>query len=528
MIQKKILFAVIGLSAFSLLAATRKAQDVPVDTVEKLVEAITNGVSGDRILLAPRTYDLTGTRMSTSGDSARAHLHVKTRLTIAGTGSQAGDTVLKGAGNVDCGAGYPLKVMYISVAGTVISNLTITGGYDTSGIFGGGVCYASSGGSLIVDCIVSNNYCSASGGGVGGKYSTDATVNLVSAERCHFIGNWAASCAGAMTCRGAYTKDCVFSNNWCETATGGAVMSGSHFGSRFYYNRCCATKHGGGYGGGAVGRDYRGKAYPFHGPCVDCLFVGNCNTNSNTSGAAIYGGCTALTNCTFEANHCVGGDGVVVGVPEFYRCKFINHDDVTAFVRYTDGTAVLDGCVFATNNLENSRFFYSTVNVRNSLFVHNTLKFYATAGTFENCTFTGNTFPNSRYFLSSDCGAVNCVFAGNSPYEIPESASYIPYMTNCLWTSQVKTNDTMTTRLAAKCSGTSRLVADVKFKDPANGDYSPKGIRSPLYNAGYEDDAYLATVGATDCAGGERVRFDHIDIGAFELQEKQGLTILLR
>ena len=62
----------------------------------------------------------------------------------------------------------------------------------------------------------------------------------------------------------------------------------------------------------------------------------------------------------------------------------------------------------------------------------------------------------------------------------------------------------------------------------ANGDYSPKGIRSPLYNAGYEDEAYLAAIGKTDCVGGERRKFDKIDIGAFEMQEKQGLTVILR
>ena len=111
MIGKKILFAIIGLSAFSLLAATRKAQDVPVDTVEKLVEAIGNAVSGDRILLEPGTYDLTGVRMSSSGDSGYAHLLVSTKCTIAGTGSRRDDTILKGAGNTDCGAGYPLKVL---------------------------------------------------------------------------------------------------------------------------------------------------------------------------------------------------------------------------------------------------------------------------------------------------------------------------------------------------------------------------------------------------------------------------------
>ena len=94
-------------------------------------------------------------------------------------------------------------------------------------------------------------------------------------------------------------------------------------------------------------------------------------------------------------------------------------------------------------------------------------------------------------------------------------------MTNCLYGTR---SGTAELTKAVNC----KQVVDVKFKDPANGDYSPKGIRSPLYNAGYEDEAYLAAAGKTDCAGGERRKFDKIDIGAFEMQEKQGLTVILR
>lgn len=526
MIQKKMLFAVIGLSAFSLFAAARKPMDVPVDTVEKLVEAIGNAVSGDRILLAPKTYDLTGVRMSKEGDSGYAHLLVSTKCTIAGTGSRRDDTILKGAGNTDCEAGFPLKVLYVSAAGTVISNLTITGGYDTkSKKFGGGVTYAN-GGNLVVDCIISNNYTTSSGGGLGGKYSTVHTVDRVSAIRCLFVGNGADGCGGAMTCRGSYTLDCVFSNNWTKSS-GGAVMSGSHFGSKFYDNWCYSQTAG--QGGGAVGRDYVNDAFIYHGSCVDCVFVGNGYTNKAVTGAAIYRA-TAVSNCFFAANHCETSNAMIAGVPIVSHCTFADHVDVPVMMRCSDVPVEVDSCVFTNNAVGTDGFFYcDPLVVRNSLFVNNQISgHYCRSGDcdFQNCTFVGNT--GATTFLSSDCSAVNCVFAGNSPYEIPESASYIPYMTNCLWTSQVKTNDTMTTRLAAKCSGTSRLVADVKFKDPANGDYSPKGIRSPLYNAGYEDDAYLAALGKTDCAGGERRKFDKIDIGAFEMQEKQGLTVIFR
>ena len=62
-----------------------------------------------------------------------------------------------------------------------------------------------------------------------------------------------------------------------------------------------------------------------------------------------------------------------------------------------------------------------------------------------------------------------------------------------------------------------KQVADMKFADEANGDYTPK-YRSPAYNAGCQEPWLLELAGAKDLAGNTRVFGDGIDIGAYECQ----------
>ena len=495
MIGKKILFAIIGLSAFSLLAATRKdPTDVPVSTVDELITAISGGVAGDRILIAPGTYDLTGQQMATTGTSAmKGHLSVTKVYSFLGQGANPEDTVLKADGDSH-------RVMMINTsAGTVVSNLTFTNGKCTDL---GGAVLVYAGATEFVDCRFLKCR-GSSGGAIHVKSDGTGTV----ARNCWFEENYSGAGGGVNNCN---TEDCVFTNNLVQ-GTGGGAYLGTHLRSKFYFNGAIGNTTA---GGGAVGDARYGHTLV----CVSCDFVGNTNTVANSHGSAVYYG-GAFTNCFFTANE--GVDGVLQGVTELYGCTFTSNNS-SSVCRWCDTISnsrfINERNYVAVNSVKNDHPF---TLVKNTLIQGQSGTGYATnsEGSFHflNCTFVDNNCSTAP--LNDYATAVNCVFSGNLPRDI--YGSLYPTMTNCLYGTR---SGTAELTKAVNC----KQIADVKFKDPANGDYSPKGIRSPLYNAGYEDDGYLATVGATDCAGGERVRFDHIDIGAFELQKRPGLQMIIR
>lgn len=494
MIGKKILFAVIGLSVFSLFAATRPPMDVPVKTVDELIPAIADGVSGDRILIAPGTYDLTGRQMAQSGGSAvKSHLSVTKVYSFLGQGAKPEDTVLKGDGDTH-------RVMMINTsAGTVVSNLTFTNGKCTDN---GGAVLVYAGATEFVDC----RFLKCHGSSGGAIYSK---VTGAVARNCWFVDNYSGAGGGTYACD---TENCTFTNNLVK-GTGGGAYKGYHVGSRFYFNGAIGSDSS---GGGAVGET---KSVAPTTVCVDCEFIGNTNTMAESHGAVIYYA-KALTNCTFVANE--GVDGVVQGASIVSGCSFSDNNSGSC-CRWCKE---IDMCRFVNDRqavtVTSTSYGYPETWVRNSLIKGQIYSSgYANGGDgvayFENCTLVDNSFKNAP--LSSGAVAVNCAFSGNLPQDI-YSSSY-PDMTNCLYITR---SGTAELTKAFHC----QQVADMKFKDPANGDYSPKGVRSPLYNAGYEDDGYLAAIGKTDCAKKPRVMFDRVDIGAFEMQEKQGLTVIFR
>ena len=505
MIQKKMLFAVIGLSAFSLLAATRDPMDVPVKTVDELIPAIRDAVAGDRILIAPGTYDLTGQQMAMSGGSAmKSHLNVTKVCSFIGQGAKPEDTVLKADGDSH-------RVMMINASsGSVVSNLTFKNGY-TGDIGGGVLIYA--GATEFIKCRFIGNI-GQSGGGIYSKVAGTVMRN------CWFEQNGvldSGSGGGAYACD---TENCVFTNN--SASIGGGACAGVHRASKFLCNVANPTVSVAGKGGGGLSG----------GSAIDCDFICNTNAVSLSHGAAVHK-TVAVTNCLFRGNYGVS-NGIVGGVLSVVDCTFEGNGGGAAIVRRSEvGGGEMCGCVFRHNTgcLVESQNATPPIRrqVYNCLFEANTNSGAVSIYTdFKNCTFVNNVCGKEKVApLSGNATAVNCAFAGNLPQDIYSNTGAIPLMTNCLWITQDSYAEDPNKRIAAMCYNSHR-VDDMKFKDPANGDYSPKGIRSPLYNAGYEDDGYLAAVGKTDCAGGERRKFDKIDIGAFELQEKQGLTILLR
>lgn len=493
MIQKKILFAVIGLSAFSLLA--RDPMDVPVDTVEKLVEAIKTGVSGDRILIAPGEYDLKDVQIATTGDSAKkSHLHTKSVLTYAGTGASPEDTVLIGNGSTH-------RILMIqSGVGSVVSNLTFKT-LNPGNLTGVGL-YTYAAPIEVVDC----HFIGLVGG--NGAAVSDKNGGTV-LRNCLFDGNVGTSGGATYQCN---SIDCVYTNNVSSLSGGGAYM-GNHLRSTFLYNVANPVGGATSNGGGALA----------YGTATGCEFVGCSNIVSSSHGGVTYY-TSALTNCVFRKCY-ARSNGLIQATPSVVGCTFEDNYG-SSIVRNNKAFGLVDMCVFRRNQkvMVDSQAATRSL-VRNCLFDSNsnsggTLSTYSD---YLNCTFVNNECKQSP--VQTYHTMVNCALSGNTPEDVYSSS--MPAMTNCLWVTQEGYSTAHEERIKAAAFGGGR-VDDMKFKDPANGDYSPRGIRSPLYNAGYEDDAYLAAVGATDCAGGERRRFDKIDVGAFEMQEKQGLTVIFR
>ena len=123
-----------------------------------------------------------------------------------------------------------------------------------------------------------------------------------------------------------------------------------------------------------------------------------------------------------------------------------------------------------------------------------------------------------------------------SPYAIFDALSpvgmastYTLPMTNCLWTAQKNTDPPV-----GSFGGGLVSREALKFTDAQNGDFTLKR-GSKARNAGYQDDAYLASVGPIDLGKNPRVYEGDgpakaiIDIGCYECQiPAPGLMMLVK
>ena len=147
----------------------------------------------------------------------------------------------------------------------------------------------------------------------------------------------------------------------------------------------------------------------------------------------------------------------------------------------------------------------------------------------ENCTIAGNTVEGA---LSSDSAGLYCtswsavfrnnVIAGNFETAKGESGKYTSAKidtTNCTVTYCV-TDDAEPLKANMNCSVS---TVDEIFKNFAKGDYRPKP-KGALFDAG----AAPSAVSESDLAGNARVKFEKIDVGCFECQQKLNFSIVLR
>ena len=367
-----------------------------------------------KILLSPGVYDLTGI-WNTQYSSGAAHLYLNTRCKnalIAGTGDDPGDVILKGSGQVD-----KKIVLYIwntsATQPTVVSNLTITGGYRNGDV--GGV-YGSTYGGLVLKYVnITNNFATGLGAGVlrAKMYNCLIADNRSTGKNgCGFWSDTANT--GAL--------DCIFSNNTSTAADkfGGGFYSEKEGGflirCKFYNNKAA-------YGAGA---------YVKNGKIDDCEFYDN---EASVSGGGVYVSNGSIVNCKiFQGNKALNGSGAgVVGNSIVSNCLFkengpaigANSTKLGGGV-YLSNSECID-CDFIGNYADGGGAIYVSTQgslVRNCLFEKNRQSGWAGGAAIlvnassplalvSNCVFNANVTAHSSQRIVANAELVDCVITNN-------------------------------------------------------------------------------------------------------------------
>ena len=535
----KRLHVMIGVAALAgtVFAAPTYTIEAPngVGDVHALTNALTsfNALSdrtNGRIYLQPGVYDLKGVYMSSG-----SHLVLdggKSGIVFAGLGDAPEDTILLGEGEAG-----GRRVMQSGGGGNfawlTVSNLTVTGGW-TSGS-GGGIYGSAT--TKYCNLVVSNNFArSSSNYGGGGCYQGRA-------EYCLFADNRAGSGTENIWGGGLYTSGgggqsanliqgafhCVFSNNWASAYGGGLSLSGKCEDCVFIGN---SANHG-----GAV-CTLNTQFTWFSGKLTNTTEISNCKFKGNDvsawgHGAALYNRAAAgifVSNCVFEANISTqGGDAIVCGA-NMYDCVVTNNSRGLSILRDCNlARCLVSGNTVSDNaaQIDKEQTAGTHTNV-NCVFANNVMKSYgriSNTKAFVNCTIVGNDSQNGGnygFICNPACNLSNCILSGNkiggSMLDIRPisdaggSTTSALHMVNCVFVKSQKGVGENWEGLV-NC----KQVADVKFVDAANGNYTPK-TSSVAYDYGLADDWILELVGAKDVAGNMRVFGNGLDVGAYESQ----------
>lgn len=568
------------LSAFLvsvLVVATLAAEEYVIEAPNGVgnVVALTNAIAkintgnntGTRLLLKPGVYDLSGIKSSVS---TNVHLYFNTYCRnglIAGLGENPGDVLLKGGGEAD-----KKTVLYIWATDpanpTVVSNLTVTGGYR-SGDAGG--IYGSSYGGLVLKYVnVTNNYATGLGAGVlrakmyncliadntssgkngGGFWSDTAGLGAVD---CVFTNNTTTKDGGGFysTGSGGFLINCKFYGNSGDNGSG-AYMSGNVF-----ITNCLFKGNGPKI---AVNSDKLGGGlYLNNGECVDCDFVGNhadsgggVYVNSRTavvrdclfegnrqagwaSGAAIFVNASnplaLVSNCVFNANTAQESSRTIISNAELIDCIITNH----VVKGYLLAGCNMNRCYVAHNassengqNLDIATAYNTTPVCRtnvNCVFVYNFVTNGANAitegKTVLNCSYYGNYAALSSGGIVRNGPAYNTLLIGNSIGGSAFDVRGKRYMTNCVFSAS---------NVAVDSDGYHDCKLAPNFRFGPTDDGGEYDIKKPsaAFNAGVIEDWMLPLLDGCDFAKRPRIKYDKIDVGAFECQFAPPFAVILR
>ena len=484
------------------------------------------------ISLEPGIYDLSGFSME-----AGSHLCSPAALTcfIFGLGDTPGETILKGAGEAE--SCRVLKIGTYNYGETIISNLTITGGYTAGD--GGGI-YASNGNATYRCCIISNNYAAGmqnyGGGGAcrGRAFDCLFADNLVGTSNNRYGGGmWTdGKCGQNARTQGVWR--CTFKNNSSVGGGGALYLKGVCEECTFVENQA----------------DYGAAIYyysaDFGAEIKKSLFYGNDN-NAWGSGSGLYcKNCRAkVTDSVFGGNKATkGGDGIIYDA-DLTNCTITNNSN-SGNILWGCG---LDHCLVGWNTVSyrsSSLDYAADGSIRtnvNCLFVGNVTAYGAMSSgkAIANCTYVGNHCENGGNYgciVKANCVLWNTLLQDNwvSPTRqldvrsaFLESTAAALNMTNCCFQSS---------DAGTACSGMKDCIcATVRFKTADMPGWD-KDVRALAYdigatstgpaNKGFKEPWLMSLVGETDFLGRPRLMLGGLDIGAYECQSMPGLLLLFR
>ncbi len=396
--------------------------------------------------------------------------------------------------------------------GCIVSNCTfIANKEDCTWASDGGGALCASSAATILDCVFEGN---------GGTYSPGGAIRLKAGgviSGCSFTTNSTPSSGGAIyATAGAAIVDCAFTNNVATNYGGALYIPGGVTNCTFAGNSSLK-------GGGAIYSPSQSDA-----DFVGCLFVSNhLSATTWAHGGAVRGvdGVRPkMRSCTFTGNDSPYGYGAAAYYSDLYDCIVTNHVSEYYILYGCNMTGCMLGYNTASGNgitIDYADASVTCTNI-NCLVISNShpaIGHITVNKVNINCTYIRNVIGNGNYGdIIRKSPSYNCIYAGNkvgAGYKdiktwYQDGNTYPLALTNCLYNVSDQAEDY---EGLYNC----KQVADMKFADEANGDYTPK-YRSPAYNAGCQEPWLLELAGAKDLAGNTRVFGDGIDIGAYECQ----------
>ncbi|MDO8368801.1 MAG: choice-of-anchor Q domain-containing protein [Saprospiraceae bacterium] len=525
----------------------------PTNTLDRTISLVLmqgvrmyGGFAGTETALAERDFEVNPTILSGNignPQGADNSYHVLYGTALDSTTIVDGFTITKGVANgnsplssTEWGGGLllePSSDIYNTCP--IIQNCRFEENYA---LIGGAIhCYWEIGNyyvnPIIRNCQFISNRAQQSGGGI---YKSGPAIieKPFVIEHCSFLKNSAFYDSGGglfftLTENTSIIRNCAFEKDTSRFSWGGAVFYNYFEEGKLIVEACEFNDNYAGIGTAIYTNYYLNSDNPFWIEILNCDFGGN---KSNGQGGAIL----------------LSGESESKIFAKFFDCNFLNNRSgsygTALLVSGKQITIDLDHCIFSNNvgmppNPNGSRYavymggLTTDSKFSNCLFANNesALGFFSPENAkathrITNCTFYQNgkyVIDKTRVPLGVD-GSIEC-YITNSIFEDDATFDKMFSDNNITGTSLdgyhidysfLSLDDNMTPNDAAFGSNTV-FNATPYFVDTTNNNFRLQKC-SPAVNAG--NNIIVDTLGIlTDLDGNPRIRFDTVDIGAYEAQD---------